>query len=109
MKRELTSISIDLQSAGRVSARGEERKASVLDMISGRHDYGGSRASEVCERESWQVSLLSLRNSHRVSVRGEERWYLLLDISLTGTSTAAVGPQRYVKRELRGVSIDFVK
>ena len=109
MKRELTSISIDLQSAGRVSARGEEGKASVLDMISGRHDYGGSRASEVCERESWQVFSLSLRNINRFSVRGEERWSLLLDISLTVTSTAAVGPQRYVKRELRGVSIDFVK
>jgi hypothetical protein len=27
--------------------------------------------------------------------------------SLTGTTKAAVGPQRYVKRELTSVSIDF--
>ena len=47
-QRELTSVSIDSQSADRVSARGEETKASVLDMISDRHVYGNSMTSEVC-------------------------------------------------------------
>lgn len=35
-KGELTSVSVVLQSVDRVSARGEERKSRLLDIISGK-------------------------------------------------------------------------
>jgi hypothetical protein len=86
----------------------KEREASLFVMISDRHVYGDSGASEVC-RERAGMSLLICRalNASLFEWRGRKPLYS--GWSLTGTSTAAVGPQRYVQKELAGVSIDFWK